>query len=202
MTEIYACRACGESFPFNNPYAAWEPRHCRECYLKLNPPLTPQEVLRKYRSGPTAGMFTSGRAFRHAHVAVGVAVQVEEDREVWHFILKEKTATHHRMALRAALAAIEHLPGDAETVLFVSYYVHSALTKWSKGWKEAGWKRKGGKPIAHEILIRRALELLAERKNIKLAYIPRRQHARWDEYARAIAYWAHREEAGKLMKSG
>ncbi len=62
--------------------------------------------------------------------------------------------TNNRMELRAALEALEGLPGGAGVaVVSDSRYVVDALSKWIHGWRRKGWKTAQGTPVLNRDLI-------------------------------------------------
>ena len=61
----------------------------------------------------------------------------------------EKT-TNNRMEITAAIEALEHLPNGSDAQLFtVSDYLFQGATNWIKGWRNRGWKKRDGKPVAN-----------------------------------------------------
>jgi ribonuclease HI len=55
----------------------------------------------------------------------------------------ELATTNNRMELQAAIEALRKLKEPCEVDLFTdSEYVSDGITKWIKGWKARGWKKK------------------------------------------------------------
>jgi ribonuclease HI len=77
----------------------------------------------------------------------------------------EIQTTNNRMELQAAIAALEAVKKvDARIVVFSdSKYLIGCCTKWLRGWKAAGWKRKG-EPLKNLDLVQALDGLLAVRR--------------------------------------
>jgi ribonuclease HI len=57
----------------------------------------------------------------------------------------EPQTTNNRMEMMAAIAALESLKRPCIVDLTTdSRYVQEGMEKWLKGWKAAGWQKKGG----------------------------------------------------------
>lgn len=58
--------------------------------------------------------------------------------------------TNNRMEIQAALEGLLMLqPGSAVQLFTTSDYLFQGATRWIKGWRQRGWQKKGGQPIAN-----------------------------------------------------
>ncbi len=104
------------------------------------------------------------------------------------YFLSEPDTTNNRMALRSAIAALEHagaLGAVALTFVTDSNYVVLGMTRWVHAWRARGWRRKGG-PIENLDLWR---ELDAGAAGRRVAWRWVRGHAGHakNEYANFLA---------------
>lgn len=150
--------------------------------------LTTQEVLERYTAGPSSGVFTDGGCDPNPGAGGWGVVHVENGEIVYEACGGDRDTTNNRMELSALIHALERLPKDATVTVFSdSELCVKTLTEWAKGWKRAGWSRKGGKPIANLDLVMRAYEAVVERPSVKLQWIKAHDGSRWNEYADALA---------------
>ena len=71
--------------------------------------------------------------------------------------------TNNRMEMQAAIAALQFLQSSGQkepiTLYSDSEYLINSVTKWVKGWKNRGWKKKDGKPVLNQDLLQQLDEL-------------------------------------------
>ena len=101
--------------------------------------------------------------------------------------------TNNRMEMQAAIAALQFLQSSGQkepiTLYSDSEYLINSVTKWVKGWKNRGWKKKDGKPVLNQDLLQQLDEL--NNRQVTWQYV--RGHAgnegneRCDAIARAFA---------------
>jgi ribonuclease HI len=128
--------------------------------------LSPDEVLARYTSGPTTGVFTDGGARPNPGPGGWGFVYVEDGK---------------------IMAALEHLPTDARVTIFSdSDLCVKTLTIWAKSWAAKGWRRKEGE-IKNLDLVQRAYELARAHPGVKLQWIKAHDGSRWNEYVDALA---------------
>jgi len=157
------------------------------------PLLTPEEVLRRYTSGPDTGVFTDGSCDPNPGPGGWGFVWVEEGR-----ILAERHGAHpdttnNRMELTALIEAFETLPADGDFDVYSdSELAVKTINEWAAGWERRGWKRKSG-PIKNLDLVQRLYALAQEKPGIQLRWIRSHDGSRWNEYADALASTYQRE---------
>jgi ribonuclease HI len=121
------------------------------------------------------------------------------------YFLSEPDTTNNRMALRSAIAVLDHLQprGAPLAITFVtdSNYVVLGMTKWVPAWRARGWRRKGG-PIENLDLWQ---ELVAKAGAHRIAWRWVRGHAGHakNEYANDLATRAAADQhaSGGLVPS-
>lgn len=99
----------------------------------------------------------------------------------------EARSTNNRMELMAAIRGLEVLAKGSEVDLYTdSEYVRRGITEWLPGWRDRGWKRKGGKLANVELW--QALEQAIERHQIHWHWVKghstNRDNQRVDRLAR------------------
>lgn len=58
----------------------------------------------------------------------------------------EAKSTNNRMELMAAIRALQSLREKSQVDFYTdSQYMQKGITEWLPGWRDRGWKRKGGK---------------------------------------------------------
>jgi ribonuclease HI len=93
------------------------------------------------------------------------------------------SATNNQMELLAAIVALETLDGACDVQLFTdSTYLRQGITKWIRGWRAAGWKRRDGQAVKNVDLWQR-LDQAASRHKIDWRWV--KGHAGIEENERA-----------------
>ena len=86
----------------------------------------------------------------------------------------DPATTNNRMELTAAVQALQALDRPCRVDLYTdSEYLRRGITEWLPGWKQRGWKRKGGTLANQELW--QALEAAAAGQDITWHWI--RGHA-------------------------
>ena len=153
-------------------------------------PLTPDEVLDRYTSGPTTGVFTDGSCEGNPGPGGWAAVWVDDDVVVQEASGAEGDTTNNRMELAAMIAGLRMLPEDSELTLYSdSNLCVQTVNQWAKGWEARGWKRKSG-PIANLELVQELYRLKQARPRVRVEWIRAHDGSRWNEYADALAFQA------------
>ena len=58
--------------------------------------------------------------------------------------------TNNRMEIQAAIEGLLMLPPESAVQIFTtSDYLFQGATRWIKGWRQRGWQKKGGQPVAN-----------------------------------------------------
>ena len=149
--------------------------------------LRPEEVLARYRGGPTSGVFTDGSCEGNPGPGGWGVVWVEDDEIVAERSGRDAATTNNRMELTALITAYELLPEDAKvTVHSDSQLCVNTVNEWAAGWERRGWKRKSG-PIANLELVKRLYALARAHPGVELRWIKAHDGSRWNEYADALA---------------
>jgi len=149
--------------------------------------LTPEEVLRRYTSGPKTGVFTDGSCEGNPGPGGWGFVWVEGDRVVEEKRGSDPATTNNRMELTALIAAYQALPEASRiTVYSDSQLCVKTINEWAAGWEKRGWRRKSG-PIANLALVRELYELASAHAGVSLEWIRAHDGSRWNEYADALA---------------
>jgi ribonuclease HI len=150
-------------------------------------PLSPEEVLARYRGGPMSGLFTDGSCEGNPGPGGWAVVWVEND-----VIRAQKSGvdpetTNNRMELTALIEAFGMLPQDADvTVYSDSELCVKTVNEWAAGWEARGWRRKGGE-IKNLELVKRLYALAREHPKARLRWIRAHDGSRWNEYVDALA---------------
>jgi ribonuclease HI len=150
-------------------------------------PLSPDEVLERFHSGPKTGVFTDGSCEGNPGPGGWGVVWVKDDE-----IVEERSGvaahtTNNRMELTALITAYEMLPEDASiTVHSDSQLCVRTVNEWAAGWEARGWTRKSG-PIANLELVKRLYALARAHPRVELRWIKAHDGTRWNEYADALA---------------
>ena len=149
--------------------------------------LTPEEVLRRYTSGPKTGVFSDGSCEGNPGPGGWGIVWVEDDRVVEEQSGTNPSTTNNRMELAALIAAYKMLPEDSRvTVYSDSQLCVKTVNEWAAGWEKRGWRRKSG-PIANLELVRELYALANAHTGVTLQWIRAHDGSRWNEYADALA---------------
>ena len=149
--------------------------------------LTPEEVLARFDSGPTTGVFTDGACEGNPGPGGWGFVWVADNRIVREEHGNDPGTTNNRMELTALIRAYRALPEDATvTVYSDSQLCVNTVNQWAAGWERRGWKRKTG-PIANLELVQELWTLSQARTGVQLTWIKAHDGSRWNEYADALA---------------
>ena len=149
--------------------------------------LTPEEVLARFRAGPSSGVFTDGSCSGNPGPGGWGAVHVVEQRIVAERWGAEPDTTNNRMEFTALIEGLLLLGASAELDLYTdSQLVVNTLTRWAPDWARMGWRRKTG-PVKNLDLVQRAYQLVRERPGVRLRWIRAHDGSRWNEYADALA---------------
>ncbi len=155
--------------------------------------LTPEEVLARYTSGPTTGVFTDGSCDPNPGPGGWGFVWVQDDEIVAEGHGAEPDTTNNRMELQALIEAYKAIPEDAEiTVHSDSQLCVNTINEWAAGWEKRGWKRKSG-PIKNLELVQELYALAGRHPRVTLKWIKAHDGSRWNEYADALASTFMRE---------
>ncbi|HEY5961060.1 MAG TPA: ribonuclease H [Polyangiaceae bacterium] len=145
------------------------------------------EVLRRFQGGPKTGVFTDGAASPNPGPGGWGAVFVVDDVIQGEALGDEAHTTNNRMELLALRAGIELVPPQMPSAIYTdSQLCVNTFTKWAKGWKARGWRRKEG-PIKNLELVQEIYDRLQSRPELTLTWIAAHSGNRWNEYADALA---------------
>ena len=99
----------------------------------------------------------------------------------------EALPTNKRMALTAAIEALEALKREADVELHTdSRYVLDGITKWIAGWKHNGWKTADRKPVKNADLWQR-LDTARTRHHVQWRWVRGHNGHDMNERADALA---------------
>lgn len=107
---------------------------------------------------------------------------------------EEGDTTNIRMEGRAIIAALTLANGEACSIYSDSEFWINVITKWAPGWRNNGWKKKGGE-IKNLDLVQEVLPLY-EASQAKLVWV--RGHDGHDGNELADQ-WANRARAGERL---
>lgn len=151
------------------------------------PPLTTEQVLERYTSGPKSGVFTDGSCEGNPGRGGWGFVWVESDEILEEKCGRDAATTNNRMELTALIEALRVLPEDAESSVYSdSQLCVKTVNEWAAGWERRGWRRKGG-PIANLELVQRFYSLARAHPGVRIEWIRAHDGSRWNEYADALA---------------
>ncbi len=155
--------------------------------------LTPEQVLKRYTSGPSTGIFTDGSCDPNPGPGGWGYVWVEEGEILGQASGRDPDTTNNRMELMALIQALEALPADGLfTVYSDSQLCVNTINQWAAGWEKRGWKRKTG-PIKNLELVQELYALAKAHPKAKLTWIRAHDGSRWNEYVDALATTYARE---------
>ncbi len=97
----------------------------------------------------------------------GWGVVLDLDEETVEISGRTRQTTNNRMELTAAIEGLKRLPpGSAVQMFTTSDYLYQGATRWINGWRQRGWQKKGGEPIANADLWQQ-LDALGRKYRIK-----------------------------------
>lgn len=98
--------------------------------------------------------------------------------DVWGFSTKFTNQYAELFAILHSLGAIYDIYRKSPSYRFCSFIINTdsqysidCLTKWWRGWKENGWRKTNGEPLAHGPIIRSAVDI-ALKIPVKYRYVP------------------------------
>jgi ribonuclease HI len=216
----FTCTDCRTSFTVRqetlDKFPGWTPRQCMACraggsagatatakkaprgggrrMTLVEENLTTAQVLAKYTSGPTDGVFTDGSAHPNPGPGGWGAVYVVGGEVVAQDHGRSSQTTNNRMELTALIHGFDLVPdGTAAVVYTDSKLCVDTITKWAPGWERAGWKRKTG-PIKNLDLVKVLYDKAKNRPELRLEWIAAHAGSRWNEYADSLSTAYLREE--------
>ena len=215
MTE-FVCSDCGTTFSLpksvQDKYPGWTPKQCRDCRDggtagatakvrggrsrsgPVEENLTTAQVLAKYTSGPTDGVFTDGSATPNPGPGGWGAVYVAGGEVVAQAHGESPQTTNNRMELTALINGFDLVPPGTPAVVYTdSKLCVDTITKWAPGWERAGWKRKSG-PVQNLDLVKELYAKAKARPELRLEWIAAHNGSRWNEYADSLSTAYLREE--------
>jgi ribonuclease HI len=149
--------------------------------------LSPEEVLARYTSGPSTGVFTDGSCEGNPGPGGWGVVWVEEGKLRAERSGHDPATTNNRMELRALIEAFTLLPADAEITIYSdSELCVKTLNEWAAAWERRGWRRKSG-AIANLELVQKLWALKQAHPKVLVKWIRAHDGSRWNEYADALA---------------
>ncbi|MBI2764746.1 MAG: ribonuclease HI [Chloroflexi bacterium] len=156
--------------------------------------LTTTEILLRFSSGPTDGVFTDGSCQGNPGPGGWGAVHVRDGKVLEQRWGSDPATTNNRMELTAMIEGLAMTaPDEAIEVYSDSMLVVNTLTKWASSWAARGWKRKEGE-VANLDLVQRAYELMQERPKARVQWLRAHDGSRWNEYADSLSQAYLREE--------
>src|SRR5438876_9418394 len=83
----------------------------------------------------------------------------------------EPHTTSQRMEIKAALEAVQALPGPLEVVSGSTYVVNCFRARWWEGWIARGWLNKANKPVANRDLWEPLVEAVRARGDVVFRWV-------------------------------
>ena len=149
-------------------------------------PPSPSKILHLFTDGAC-----SGNGQRGAKGGYGVHVYGREDLDVSHPLLPNEQQTNNRAELRAIQAAldlIDRFHSDWRTEYLDSYiwsdseYCINCLTKWAKGWRANGWKKRDGNLIQNLDLIKPVVDRISRMPRVSFHHVRGHQDSKRNEF--------------------
>ena len=133
-------------------------------------------------------IYTDGGADPNPGIGGWAAVLIHEPtKETKEISGGEASTTNNRMELTAALEALRSLKGACEVELFTdSTYLRQGITRWVRGWRAAGWRRRDGQPVKN-VDLWRSLDAAAEVHEIRWQWVKGHAGHRYNERADELA---------------
>ena len=200
----FTCQTCTKVFSVPEAtikkFHGWQPKACLSCKKQKGggsareENLTATQVLAKYTSGPTEGVFTDGSSEPNPGPGGWGAVYVTNDTVAAEAYDYDPATTNNRMELTALIAGCGLVPLGKKTTLYTdSRLCVDTVNTWAKGWEAKGWKKKGGE-IKNLQLVQELYGILKKRPELTVAWIAAHSGNRWNEYADALATAYRRKE--------
>ena len=140
-------------------------------------------------------LFTDGACSdngkKNAKGGYGVHVYNESSLDVSLPLLQTEQQTNNRAELRGIQAALDLIDqhGSRWSQAYPDIYIWSdsqysidSLTKWSKGWRSNGWKKRDGNQIQNLDLIKPLFERLQRMPRVSLHHVRGHQDSRRHEF--------------------
>jgi ribonuclease HI len=147
---------------------------------------SPSTVLHLFTDGAC-----SGNGQRGAKGGYGVYVYGKPDLDVSLPLLPNEQQTNNRAELRAIQAALDLLDrfesvwSQEYTDFYIwsdSEYSINCLTKWAKGWRSNGWKKRDGNLVQNLDLIKPCTERLSRMPRVSLHHVRGHQDSKRNEF--------------------
>lgn len=122
----------------------------------------------------------------------GWGVVLERDQETEQLSGAASSTTNNRMELMAAIEGLRLLPPGSNVQVFTtSDYLYQGATRWIQGWRQRGWQKKGGQPVANADLWQTLDRMMA-------AYTVHWVNAKGQEYPALVVAGQLAAEAARL----
>jgi ribonuclease HI len=99
----------------------------------------------------------------------------------------EPVTTNQRMEIRAALEAIQALPGPLVVVSDSTYVVNCFRDSWWRGWRTRGWTNTARKPVANRDLWEPLVDLVEARGDVAFRWVKGHSGNRLNDLADELA---------------
>jgi ribonuclease HI len=99
----------------------------------------------------------------------------------------EPVTTNQRMEIRAALEAIQALPGPLVVVSDSTYVVNCFRDGWWRGWRTRGWTNTARKPVANRDLWEPLVDLVEARGDVAFRWVKGHSGNRLNDLADELA---------------
>lgn len=200
----FNCESCNKSFSVKEAtlakFPGWTPKKCMGCKKGTSTNgsreenLTVKEVLEKYSSGPSNGVFTDGSAEPNPGPGGWGAVYVIDNQIIGEAHGHKAHTTNNQMELTALIEGSKLVPaGSPATLTTDSELCVNTMTKWAPNWEAKGWKKKGGE-IKNLELVKELYYILESRPELKIEWIRSHNGSRWNEYADSLSTAYRRKE--------
>jgi ribonuclease HI len=99
----------------------------------------------------------------------------------------ERVATNQRMEIRAALEAVQALPGPLIVVSDSTYVVNCFRDGWWRRWRNRGWTTAAKKPVANRDLWEPLVDLVEVRGDVAFRWVKGHSGNRLNDLADELA---------------
>ena len=115
------------------------------------------------------------------------AVIFDNDNKQKNISGSEENTTNNRMALSAAIMALEEVNTNSEITIYTdSTYVKNGITEWVLKWKENGWKNSNKEPVKNKDLWEK-LDNLCEQNTINWKWVKGHASNKYNNLADELA---------------
>jgi ribonuclease HI len=136
---------------------------------------------------PAVTIYTDGACSPNPGPGGWAAILLRPDGEATELCGAEPTTTNNQMELRAAVEALQALPGPHHITLYTdSEYLRQGMTEWLPAWERRGWQTAERKPVKN-LALWQDLAAAVRRHHIDWRWVKGHTGDPWNERADALA---------------